>query len=267
MSHGVVLVTTSNRHPDDLYRNGIQRESFIPCISLLKDRLEVVSLNSPIDYRKIPRPSSGVYHTSLDSEAAIHAERWFRYFGKSKEHPHSEVRSVWGRQILVPKVIGRAAMFTFNQLIGSPMSAADYIELSKSYDAFIVTEIYRMSYRERDLARRFITFIDAVYEARAKIVLTSAVPLNELFLSRNDMGAQKGMKGTKTSGMLEQEELDASTRCLMDDLDLDMTTLKNSNFFSNDEEVFAFSRAMSRLSEMGSIEWIESKNSSPSQDI
>jgi predicted ATPase len=62
MAHGTVIVTTSNRHPEDLYKNGIQRESFIPCINLLKTRLTVLNLDSSTDYRKIPRPPSGVYH-------------------------------------------------------------------------------------------------------------------------------------------------------------------------------------------------------------
>ena len=78
-------------------------------------------------------------------------------------------------------------MFSFDELIGRPTSAADYIELMRSYDAFVVTNVPGMTYRERDLARRFITFIDAVYESRAKLVLTTAVPLTQLFLSKEEV--------------------------------------------------------------------------------
>jgi peroxisome-assembly ATPase len=78
-------------------------------------------------------------------------------------------------------------MFTFDELIGRPTSAADYIELTRTYEAFIVTNMPGITHRERDLARRFITFIDAVYESRAKLVLTSAVPLTQVFVSRDEM--------------------------------------------------------------------------------
>ena len=169
MTHGVVLVTTSNRHPDDLYKNGIQRQSFIPCINLLKTRLRVLNLDSHTDYRKIPRPPSGVYHHPLDKAAISHAEKWFRFLG-DPEHdpPHRAVQKVWGRDIEVPKASGQAAWFKFDELIGRATGAADYLELMRSYHAFIVTDVPGMSYRERDLARRFITFIDAVYESRVR---------------------------------------------------------------------------------------------------
>lgn len=173
MTHGVVLVTTSNRHPDDLYKNGIQRQSFIPCINLLKTRLRVLNLDSTTDYRKIPRPPSGVYHHPLDKSAVSHAEKWFKFLGDfENDPPHRAVQRVWGRDIEVPKASGRAAWFTFDELIGRAKSAADYLELCKSYDAFVVTEVPGMTYRERDLARRFITFIDAVYESHVRYILS-----------------------------------------------------------------------------------------------
>ncbi|KAK3045009.1 hypothetical protein LTS18_014794, partial [Coniosporium uncinatum] len=167
MSHGVVIVTTSNRHPDDLYKNGIQRESFIPCINMLKDRLRVINLDSTTDYRKIPRPPSGVYHHPLDKAANSHADKWFEFLGDlKKDPPHKAAHTVWGRQIEVPKASGKCARFSFNELIGRATGAADYLELMRSYDAFIITDVPGMNHKSRDLARRFITFIDAIYESR-----------------------------------------------------------------------------------------------------
>lgn len=263
MHHGTVLITTSNRHPKELYKNGIQRESFIPCINLLLTQLRILNLDSTTDYRKIPRPPSGVYHHPLDAAAKTHADHWFRFLGDfDHDPPHNATHQVWGRDIDVPRASGRACMFSFNELMGRATGAADYLELMRSYDAFIVTDVPGMNLRSRDLARRFITFVDAVYESRAKLVLTTAVPLTQLFMTRDeisdviDSAADTGHKNAKKV-QNEGSDVDDAMRSMMDDLGMNMNMLKNSSIFTGDEEAFAFARALSRLAEMGSQEWVE----------
>lgn len=246
-SHGAVLFITSNRAPDELYENGIQRASFIPCIELLKRQDEVIYLDSPTDYRKLARESMGTYFfpeegktlEDVRDEATTHAENWFRHFAGNRkadvEYDHKLY--IWGRPIVVPmSVRDKVAQFSFDDLFRKPLSAADYLEITRSYPAFVVTDIPVLSIREADITRRFITFLDAAYDSRAKLAVTAEKPFEHLFNA-----AAPGLK----------------VEDIVNDVDPDASFLLGSNLFSGEEERFAFARALSRLKQMASVEWHE----------
>lgn len=220
---GVVIFTTSNRAPSELYKGGIQRVSFLPCIALLEERLDVLCLDSETDYRKLDKSISNVYHTGLGKDAEAHASHWFDRLSDPNEPPHADVQHIWGRPIQVPKASGSCAQYTFSEICGTPHSAADYLELSRQYKSFIITDVPQMSMNEKDLARRLITLIDALYESRTKLIVTSAVPMAEIFSASTEKGSK--------------QELDSTMRSMMDDLGLDMNTLLDSSIFTGDEEV------------------------------
>lgn len=277
--YGVILFATSNRHPDELYINGIQRKSFIPCIELIKNRTKVINLNSSTDYRRIPRPVSSVYcfpqrgEWKYDSpEFRImrkhHIDSWYNYFAQSMNSPSDPLSttmsgdnmiqtkheihydyplSIWGRQFIVPKCTPpRVAQFTFEQLCGTPLAAGDYLTLAKNFKAFIVTDIPYLSIDIRDKIRRFITFLDAIYDNECKLATTGANQFTSLFVEP-DM-------------LLNSYELKATSRTLLqnsidEQVSID-TVVQNSSIFTQDEERFAFARALSRLSHMSTTDWV-----------
>lgn len=220
---GVVVFTTSNRAPADLYKGGIQRVSFLPCIALLEEKLDVLCLDSSTDYRKLDKTLSNVYHTGLGPSAEDHVSYWFEALGDHNDPAHTAVQYIWGRPIRVPAASGSCAKFSFAEICGTPHSAADYLELSRQYRSFIITDVPQLTMSEKDLARRLITLIDALYESRTKLVVTSIVPMAEIFTSESSTG--------------NTQDLDSTMRSMMDDLGLNMDTLKDSSIFTGDEEV------------------------------
>ncbi|XJO71959.1 hypothetical protein BDV3_001380 [Batrachochytrium dendrobatidis] len=237
---GVVMVTTSNRPPDDLYQNGIQRQSFLPAIDLLKNRCQVHSLNSGIDYRKQDHNRYQVYLSPLNIETDDIIRRLFNQLRGGTKVEAKEI-SFWGRTLLIKESAGRVAKVSFQQLCGEPHSAADYLELVKHFDIILLTDVPAMTLAHRNEARRFITLLDAMYENRIKLVATMESNLSELFLDKINPHAHQIIADTH--------------RLLMDDLKLS-TEQATSSLFTGAEEVFAFQRAISRLTEMQTHGWV-----------
>lgn len=259
-THGAVIFMTSNRAPDELYKDGVQRKSFIPCIELIKHQCHVIYLKSPTDYRKIDRPSQGTYFfpptgktlADVQALADAHSDRWFNYFSQGNK-PESDVAlTIWGRPILIPKcVMGVVAQFTFDQLCSRPMSAADYLEITQNFPSIVITDIPLLSVRERDLTRRFITFLDAAYESHAKIAVTAQRPFEHLF---TDEIPKYESAPAQVKQNLEQKPPGGAVK---EAQDFDGDFLESEGLFSGEEEKFAFARALSRLKQMASKQWHE----------
>ncbi len=158
----------ASRHPDDLYKNGIQRTSFVPCIDLIKQRFDVVDLDSGTDYRRLPRELTKVYFSPLTSATRLEMDKLFVAATSSRDATTGDLDPVvedrplriWGRQLKVPESTTHVARFSFMELCGQPLSSADYIEITKNFDTIFIEEVQRMGMNEKDMARRFITFID-----------------------------------------------------------------------------------------------------------
>lgn len=273
---GTVIFMTSNRAPDELYKDGVQRKSFIPTIELIKLKSHVMFLDSPTDYRKIERPSQGTYFSPPDGksltdpnihkEAVAHADRWFEYFSQGKTPEKNIDLHIWGRPVAIPKcVIGVVAQFTFAQLCETPMSAADYLEICRSFECIVITDIPLLSVRQRDVTRRFITFLDAAYESHIKMAVTSARPFEHLFIDEIPVYGQKSKVVLEAEARLKAQQaelkIDISTpgndSNSQDSKTGDENFLDNEDMFSGEEERFAFARALSRLKQMASKEWHE----------
>ncbi|KAF5393174.1 hypothetical protein D9757_001293 [Collybiopsis confluens] len=245
LSYGVVSVMTSNRQPDDLYKNGIQRSSFLPAIELLKQNLDVTDLDSGTDYRRVPRALSKVYYDPLTPSNALEIEKIFKsltHYDESDPPIKDRQLTIWGRKLSIPESTSKVAKFRFDELCGKPLSAADYLEITKKFGTLFVLDVPKMGLDSKDKARRFITFIDACYESKTKLFVTSEVPVFQVFSDED----------TSTGKPISDH-----MRGIMDDLGISQEIVGRSSIFSGEEEVFAFARACSRLVQMGSKEWVD----------
>ena len=179
-ARGVVLVTTSNTPPEDLYQGGLQRERFLPAIASIHAHCNVVQLSSPKDWRLRALKQAPVYLTppSADAERALLAI--FNRVAHGDLH-RNFMLSLNGRDIPVRRQIDGAIWFDFAALCEGPRAVADYIELAKAYHTIVVSHVPEFTPQTEDAARRFIELIDEAYDRGVNLVLSAALPIVELY--------------------------------------------------------------------------------------
>ena len=183
---GVTIVTTSNRPPHDLYKDGLNREHFLPFIALIESELDVVPLNGPTDYRLDRIGGLATWHTPLgDAATAKVREAFFRLTDFAPEdaaHVPSAELSVGGNRTLhVPKSLKGVAVFSFKKLCAEARGAPDYLAIARAYHTVFLVGIPKMGPDNRNEAARFVTLIDALYEHRVKLFATAAAVPEELY--------------------------------------------------------------------------------------
>ncbi|MXP14248.1 cell division protein ZapE [Altererythrobacter confluentis] len=186
VDEGVTIVTTSNRPPSDLYKDGLNREHFLPFIELIARRLDVLPLNGPVDYRLERLAGLATWHSPLgDAATAQVTEAFFRltdYPPEDKANvPSGELDLGGGRTLMVPKSLKGVAVFSFKRLCGEPRGATDYLAIAQTYHTVIIVGIPVMGAEDRNEAARFVTLIDALYEHRVKLFVTAAAPPENLY--------------------------------------------------------------------------------------
>lgn len=182
---GVTVVTTSNRVPTDLYKNGLNREHFLPFIALIEERLDVLALNGPVDYRRdrLGQQNTWLVPNGPEATAQLSAA-FFRltdYPPEDRAHVPSEDMTVQGRTLRVPKSLKGVGVFSFKKLCGEARGSADYLAIARRFHTVILVGIPTLGPENRNEAARFVSLIDALYEHKVKLLAAADAEPDALY--------------------------------------------------------------------------------------
>lgn len=180
LAHGTVIVTTSNLRPDDLYRDGLNRQLFLPFIALIKENLDVVSLDGETDYRLGRIKSHETFLTPLGATADVAVQDLWRRLTDTEQGESVEI-DVLGRKLYVPQAAHACARFTFAELCEKPLGPPDYLALAQNFRTVFVEHIPALKTSQRNEAKRFVLLIDTLYDAGVRLVASSARPPDQIY--------------------------------------------------------------------------------------
>jgi cell division protein ZapE len=178
---GIIVVITSNRHPDDLYLGGLQREQFLIFTSLLQREAKIIELVAKEDYRLMHLHALGAtYYFPLDAHASEFILKSYNEFTNFAAIRAGALK-VLGRKVTLSGVHGDIALTSFNELCMQPLGSADYLEIAREFGTLIMAEIPKLTSDKRNEAKRFMTLIDALYEHKVKLICTAEAEAQELY--------------------------------------------------------------------------------------
>jgi cell division protein ZapE len=177
---GVTLVATSNSHPDDLYKGGLQRQQFMPAIERLKEHTDIVQLEGDVDYRLRLLQQAGTYLTPDGDDAQARLQHFFDDSASSQVETGA-VLDINGRGIYTRQRAKGIAWFEFNDICDGPRSQNDYIEIARWYPTVIVSGVPKLGPDLENQARRLIALVDEFYDRRVKLILSAAAPVEGLY--------------------------------------------------------------------------------------
>ena len=177
---GIVIVTTSNRPPSDLYKDGLNRALFLPFIAMLEDRLQVVELESPTDYRHHRLAGAHVYFHPARSATADIAAIWADLTGGAPEQPL--LLEVNTRKVEIPRFANGVGRASFWDICSKPLGAADYLAIARAVRVLILEDTPQLSSANYNEAKRFVILIDALYEAKVRLIASAAEVPERLYI-------------------------------------------------------------------------------------
>ncbi len=181
LAEGIVLVTTSNTPPDDLYLNGVQRERFLPAIELIKSHCDVISLSHQRDYRLEREQALETYFYPLNSH---HEKRLAEQFDLLEAKSHNEgLLMIQNREISYLRCGEKTVWFDFKMICNLPRSQLDYLEIADRFSTIFVSDIPDLTKSSSVFVILFIQFVDVLYDRGIRLVISAEVALSELYVS------------------------------------------------------------------------------------